>query len=332
MNASPLTSEIEALVQELKQSLPSYVHQLDRREVNLIYERVTELMQYLQRLRTPHPVRVPVQQRPDPRYYHPHTPAVREHHHHSPADHQVVAISHDGFPGRSQGHITVHMANGQQTTVIGTENDYHALMHRFGLVGMAHQIDMVHHPIDMAHQIARRTVQQHTLPRAPRVVAPPPPQFEEVFEMTLETPSWVVMAPSLDEMDEDEVEAESFNMPQPPRQQSGLVAATRLPSTTYEQVTSTTEQPPKDDTCPICLMKFQDGHIVRELPCNHIFHDGCVLQWFVKDDRCPKCRANINGTNNTTTTRAAPNSTAFRLHSAAVASHHQPDGRRRVNP
>ena len=39
--------------------------------------------------------------------------------------------------------------------------------------------------------------------------------------------------------------------------------------------------------CSICLNKIINE---QPLPCGHIFHFNCVLDWFNKDLSCPICR------------------------------------------
>merc|ERR1711865_168 len=36
------------------------------------------------------------------------------------------------------------------------------------------------------------------------------------------------------------------------------------------------------DDCPICLQPMAEGEVVRQLPCKHWFHDGCILEWIEK--------------------------------------------------
>jgi hypothetical protein len=42
--------------------------------------------------------------------------------------------------------------------------------------------------------------------------------------------------------------------------------------------------------CSICLDEFKRGENVCELPCKHIFHDGCVREWLKREATCPVCR------------------------------------------
>ena len=47
------------------------------------------------------------------------------------------------------------------------------------------------------------------------------------------------------------------------------------------------------DTCPICIVDFEDGDDVRVLPCEgrHVFHQACVDPWLLElSSSCPICR------------------------------------------
>ena len=49
------------------------------------------------------------------------------------------------------------------------------------------------------------------------------------------------------------------------------------------------EAPPATE-CSICLESFRAEEQVRRLICGHVFHKGCVDQWFTKVAACPLCR------------------------------------------
>lgn len=49
----------------------------------------------------------------------------------------------------------------------------------------------------------------------------------------------------------------------------------------------------EERSCPICLSEMEVGTEVRNLPCNHIFHKGCVDEWLRVNASCPTCRFNI---------------------------------------
>lgn len=43
-----------------------------------------------------------------------------------------------------------------------------------------------------------------------------------------------------------------------------------------------------DSTCAICTDDFVKGHLVRIMPCGHLFHQACVDEWLVERSRtCP---------------------------------------------
>lgn len=51
--------------------------------------------------------------------------------------------------------------------------------------------------------------------------------------------------------------------------------------------------PQSEATCSICLEEFEEGSMVRELPCGHLFHSGCVDKWLSLNPTCPLCREGI---------------------------------------
>ncbi len=44
------------------------------------------------------------------------------------------------------------------------------------------------------------------------------------------------------------------------------------------------------DTCPVCIDKFKDEDLCRELKCHHLFHKDCVDHWLESNIKCPVCR------------------------------------------
>jgi len=42
--------------------------------------------------------------------------------------------------------------------------------------------------------------------------------------------------------------------------------------------------------CAICLDKLRFGETAKQMPCNHLFHDFCIFQWFSRRLVCPLCR------------------------------------------
>ena len=51
----------------------------------------------------------------------------------------------------------------------------------------------------------------------------------------------------------------------------------------------------KEKKCSICLFKYKKSDIIKEFPCNHIFHKNCILKWLEKSNICPLCKYDITG-------------------------------------
>jgi E3 ubiquitin-protein ligase ATL23 len=45
--------------------------------------------------------------------------------------------------------------------------------------------------------------------------------------------------------------------------------------------------------CSICLTNFIDNEQVKQLVCNHAFHEHCVTPWLTRHPTCPVCRVNV---------------------------------------
>lgn len=50
----------------------------------------------------------------------------------------------------------------------------------------------------------------------------------------------------------------------------------------------------EEETCPICLVEYEDGDEVRTLSCGHLFHKDCIDQWLSEHTSCPGCRQNFS--------------------------------------
>jgi E3 ubiquitin-protein ligase RNF115/126 len=47
--------------------------------------------------------------------------------------------------------------------------------------------------------------------------------------------------------------------------------------------------------CHICMEEFKLDEKVRGLPCKHIYHGECIVQWLELHGTCPMCRQRIDG-------------------------------------
>ncbi|KAI9504160.1 hypothetical protein BX070DRAFT_234203 [Coemansia spiralis] len=47
---------------------------------------------------------------------------------------------------------------------------------------------------------------------------------------------------------------------------------------------------PEDNMCAICLCDYEDGNVLRLLPCKHHMHQTCVDEWLHINRSCPLCK------------------------------------------
>jgi len=52
--------------------------------------------------------------------------------------------------------------------------------------------------------------------------------------------------------------------------------------------------PKEDCSCAICLSEYENGEVIRFLPCEHHFHASCVDQWLLRNKTCPFCKQEID--------------------------------------
>ncbi|XP_076904100.1 E3 ubiquitin-protein ligase At4g11680-like [Bidens hawaiensis] len=59
----------------------------------------------------------------------------------------------------------------------------------------------------------------------------------------------------------------------------------------------------EDAVCCICLAKYADNDLLRELPCMHFFHIECVDKWLKIKALCPLCKFEIGASSDTSSTQ-----------------------------
>ena len=46
-------------------------------------------------------------------------------------------------------------------------------------------------------------------------------------------------------------------------------------------------------TCAICMGEIEADEDALVLPCKHIFHEDCILEWIHNYSSCPNCRRDL---------------------------------------
>ena len=59
------------------------------------------------------------------------------------------------------------------------------------------------------------------------------------------------------------------------------------------RVTVTSKPCVLESTCACCMDDFTAEDVVARLPCGHVFHEKCVMRWFLvrESSACPMCRS-----------------------------------------
>lgn len=52
-------------------------------------------------------------------------------------------------------------------------------------------------------------------------------------------------------------------------------------------------RPEEAGDCSVCCDELRGETEVRRLPCGHVFHKSCILEWLQLTNSCPLCRAKL---------------------------------------
>lgn len=70
-----------------------------------------------------------------------------------------------------------------------------------------------------------------------------------------------------------------------------------LPTRVYDKPPpATAEEKEKNKdilTCMICLCEYEQGEVLRTLPCFHSYHRDCIDKWLQENKKCPVCKTPI---------------------------------------
>lgn len=72
-----------------------------------------------------------------------------------------------------------------------------------------------------------------------------------------------------------------------------IAASREVISRLYKSKFSDLSHPPDNTSCSICLSDYVADDEVVKLPCNHVFHSGCITSWLAVSQLCPVDRSNV---------------------------------------
>jgi hypothetical protein len=89
------------------------------------------------------------------------------------------------------------------------------------------------------------------------------------------------------------------------QQRRTIVTPPRIPSSSFssssdnsivKMIKVNSEQRNANPRCSVCWEDFTAEERVAELPCNHIYHEPCIVPWMQSNNNCPICRRVFPGT------------------------------------
>jgi hypothetical protein len=45
--------------------------------------------------------------------------------------------------------------------------------------------------------------------------------------------------------------------------------------------------------CSICYDPYEDGNLLKKLPCSHTYHSSCIDEWLKMKNKCPICKKKV---------------------------------------
>lgn len=91
------------------------------------------------------------------------------------------------------------------------------------------------------------------------------------------------LGPGLDQLIQQLAENDPNRYGTPPASKTSIGTMPTIKITQDLLVTDSTQ-------CAVCKDEFEVGTEVRQMPCKHMYHSGCILPWLEQHNSCPVCR------------------------------------------
>ncbi|KAK4487248.1 hypothetical protein RD792_006147 [Penstemon davidsonii] len=106
---------------------------------------------------------------------------------------------------------------------------------------------------------------------------PGPPDFDDYYE-------------EQHQLDEQILEQQLQSTPVSPGYNSSSTPAPRSAIDSLPTVRITQRHLRTDANCVVCLNDFKLGTQAKRMPCDHIYHSNCIVNWLLQHNTCPVCR------------------------------------------
>lgn len=91
------------------------------------------------------------------------------------------------------------------------------------------------------------------------------------------------LGPGLEQLIQQLAENDPNRYGTPPASKSAIE---NLPTVTVDDELLNSEL----NQCAVCQDEFEKGSKVKQMPCKHVYHDGCLIPWLQLHNSCPVCR------------------------------------------
>lgn len=162
---------------------------------------------------------------------------------------------------------------------------------RTGPFGLARFPSQPHSPAQIL--IIEGTINgERVNPRLLRFIHESPPRIHNEWQLGLTSePESPVLTDSEFNSAMKKLRKQTYDPPQPKRKsfKKGLFG-NRNSSSNYVQEINIVEKNEEEKQCTICLESFVPKDQVLMTPCDHMFHNKCLVPWVKRHGNCPVCR------------------------------------------
>lgn len=73
-------------------------------------------------------------------------------------------------------------------------------------------------------------------------------------------------------------------------QQVATIPTSKEAIASLKKLKGSSDNVKNNERCSICLESFEEDDDVSRMPCDHIYHENCIVKWLKTNHTCPLCR------------------------------------------